>query len=366
MEEVLNLPAVFIVAIIVALAFDFVNGFHDAANAIATVVATRVLSPGVAVLMAAVCNLLGPLVLGVAVAKAIGSGVVTHDVVVAGGVLLVLAALIGAIGWDLLTWWWGIPTSSSHALIGGLVGAALAVQFSTSSVVWYTHGPAGIYDAPKGVLVTMAFMFIAPLLGLMGAYILAIANEAAFRRVEAPRANWWYRKLQLVSAAFYSFTHGANDAQKVMGVITILLVAAAAASPNPDITAGQLGLTSMKECAPPMWVIISCATAIGLGTAAGGWRIVRTMARRITNLHPFEGFCAETGSAIVLAGTAHFGIPVSTTHVISGSIMGVGATKNLRSVRWGMARRIFWAWIFTFPASAVVAFGAYWVLRLIF
>lgn len=361
MLEVFDLPAIFLITILLALAFDFVNGFHDAANAIATVVATRVLPAGAAVLMAGFFNLIGPLVVGVAVAKAVGSGIVEANIVQSGGIALVFAALVGAIVWDLLTWWWGLPTSSSHALIGGLVGAALAVDMHANSIVWLSHGPGGWTDHPKGVLIIIIFMVIAPILGFIGTYLFAAINARAFYKANAVRANWWYRKLQLISAAFYSFTHGANDAQKVMGVITMLLVTAITAGHATEQDLGVL----VSDPVPPLWVIVSCALALGVGTAAGGWRIVKTMASRLTKLHPFEGFCAETGSALVLLGTAHFGIPVSTTHVISGGIMGVGATASARGVRWGMARRIFWAWIFTIPASALVAYATYFVVRLV-
>jgi len=360
--DVFNLPALFIITIVIALAFDFVNGFHDAANAIATVVATRVLPPGAALLMAASFNLIGPLVVGVAVAKAIGGGIVSFEIVKQGGIHLVFAALVGAILWDLITWWWGLPTSSSHALIGGLVGAALAVRMHAGSVIWFKHGPGGVMDAPKGLMVIIVFMVVAPVLGFIGTYLFSLLNARLFFKTPAPKANWWYRKLQLLSAASYSFTHGANDAQKVMGVITMLLVTAAQAGHS---TYDKLGVAP-TDSAPPTWVIVACALAIGLGTAAGGWRIVRTMASRITRLHPFEGFCAETGSALVLFGTAHFGIPVSTTHVISGGIMGVGAAAARGGVRWGVARRIFWAWILTIPAAAFFSYITYYIAYIIF
>ncbi len=360
MEAVLDLPLLFIATILFALVFDYMNGFHDAANAVATVVATKVLTPGQAVLMAAVFNFIGPLIAGVAVAKAIGSGIITTDAIHGGGINLVLAALIGANIWNLITWFLGIPISCSHGLIGGMVGAALAVSFSTGSIVWITHGPGGWLDHPKGVLIVIIFMVLAPLLGFLGTMLFSYLTQLLTHRMDATKANWWFRKLQLLSASFYAFTHGANDAQKVMGVITIILIAGVKAG---HATAEQFGITDGK---PPTWVILACATAIGLGTASGGWRIIRTMASRLTKLHPFEGFCAETGSGLVLMGTAHFGIPVSTTHVIAGGIMGVGATKTRKGVRWGVARRIFYAWVFTIPASALMAYLSYWLLSFIF
>jgi PiT family inorganic phosphate transporter len=328
-----------IITILLALLFDFINGFHDSANAIATVVATKVLSPLKAVTMAAVFNLIGPLVFGTAIAAMIGNGIIDTSIVT---VNLIFAALVGAVIWDLITWYLGLPTSSSHALVGGLVGAGIAAS-GISSV----HA--------SGVEKIVLFMIISPIIGLIMGFLFALLIMRSFRRSHPSTINHYFRKLQLFSAAFYSLTHGTNDAQKTMGIIALLLVAEGISAP--------VGASSFPI---PLWVIISCATAIGLGTFFGGWRIVKTMAQRVTRLRPYQGFAAETSSGIVLAFMAHWGIPVSTTHVISSSIMGVGATDKLSAVRWGIARKIVGAWILTIPAAALIAAAAYLAMKSFF
>jgi len=328
----------FVLAIIVvALIFDFINGFHDSANSIATVVSTRVLSPGMAVIWAAFFNFVAAFGLGTAVAKTIGKGPI-----------VILGGLIGAIVWDLITWWGGLPTSSSHALIGGYAGAAVAKA-----------GFAAIIAA--GWIKTLVFIVVAPLMGLTLALALTVALSWALRRSLPRKVDRVFRSLQLVSAAAYSLGHGTNDAQKTMGIIVGLLFAAQAAFVNFPIRA--LHLTTADVI--PLWVILSAHAAIALGTLAGGWRIVKTMGQRITKLTPFGGFCAETSGAITLFIASHFGIPVSTTHTITGAISGVGAAHRLSAVRWGLAGRIVWAWILTIPAAAGIAGVAYLVLRVL-
>lgn len=327
--------------IALALLFDFVNGFHDSANAISTVVATKVLTPLQAVSMAAVGNLIGPLFFSTAVAATMGKGIVDTKALQAAlplnaFVMLILAALVGAIVWDLITWWLGLPTSSSHALIGGLIGAALAAA------------GAG-YIVTGGVANVLFFMVVSPLVGFWAAFVFALLVMRAMRKCSPAHINRHFRHLQLLSAFFYSVTHGTNDAQKTMGVITALLVAG-----------GMLGTFAV-----PLWVILAAHVSISLGTFLGGWRIVKTMAHRITHLKPYQGFCAETAGGVVLTNMAAIGVPVSTTHAISAAIMGVGATHNSRMVRWGMARRIVAAWVLTIPASAVVAAAAFYALRLL-
>ncbi len=334
--DILGLSALAAVTIFMTLGFDFVNGFHDSANSIATVVATKVLSPLAAVSMAAVFNFLG-IIVGQEVAKTVGKGIIDTSLVWEYGILLVFCAVMGAIIWDLITWWFGIPTSSSHALVGGLVGAGGAVAF-LDAIVW------------SGTLKTVAFIVISPIAGLISAFVLTILVMRLARRVSRAIVNKWFRKLQLASSAFYSFTHGTNDAQKGMGVITLVLLIEQGASPSADFIV-------------PLWVMVACHASISLGTFFGGWRIVRTMASRITKLDPYQGFCAETGASIMLFATARMGIPVSTTHTISGAIMGVGATRRLSAVRWGVGRKIAIAWILTIPASATIA-GLFFVSAL--
>ena len=317
---------------LVAFLFDFINGFHDAANSIATVVSTRVLTPLQAVVWAAFFNFVAAFGFGVSVAKTVGKGVVDASVV---DVWVILAGLVGAIVWDLVTWYWGLPTSSSHALIGGFAGAAIV--------------KAGFGGLVVGGLVKIGvFMILAPVIGLAVGFAIMLGTLWAFRRATPGRVDWVFRRMQLVSAAAYSLGHGTNDAQKTMGIVAVLL-----------FSTGYLG----GEFYVPFWVVLTAHAAMGLGTFAGGWRIVRTMGMRITKLRPVGGFCAETAGAVTLFGTALAGIPVSTTHTITGSIMGVGAIQRFSAVRWGVAQRIVWAWIFTIPAYAVVAALTWWLMR---
>ena len=316
-----------IIIIVLALVFDFLNGFHDAANSIATVVSTRVLTPGFAVIWAAFFNFLAVFVLGEAVAKTVGRGIVTPESV---NNHVLLSALVGAIAWNLLTWWLGLPTSSSHALIGGLVGAALCFGGWKSVVI-------------PGLTKTAVFILIAPMLGLVLGLFNMTSMSWLFRNSPPARVDRLFRRLQLVSAAAYSLGHGGNDAQKTMGVIALLL-----------FTTG-----ATDHFYIPTWVVILCGLAIALGTLSGGWRIVHTLGARVTKLHPFGGFCAETAGAISLFLATHLGVPVSTTHTITGAIVGVGATRRLSAVRWGVAADIVTAWILTIPASALVAAGVY-------
>lgn len=330
-----------LVTVLVALTFDFLNGFHDAANSIATVVSTRVLSPKLAVVWAAFFNFVAAFLFGTAVAKTIGSGMIHIEVVTQ---YVVIAGLLGAIVWDLLTWWWGLPTSSSHALIGGMAGAAI-IRAGTFDVII----TAGWYK-------TLIFIVVAPIMGLILALIFMTAVYWILRNKPPQRIDAWFRKLQLLSAAAYSLGHGGNDAQKTMGIVASALFSAKL------ITAAELkgGWGHFH------WPIILAAnTAIALGTYFGGWRIVHTMGARITKLKPVGGFCAETAGAITLFATALAGIPVSTTHTITGAIVGVGATHRLSAVRWGIATRIVWAWVFTIPAAALVAAIAFEIIRLI-
>lgn len=328
------LPFYLLVALIgVALAFDFLNGLHDAANSIATVVSTRVLSPQLAVVWAAFFNFIAFLFFGLHVADTIGKGIVTVEVITPA---VIFGALTGAIVWNLLTWWLGIPSSSSHALVGGLVGAGLSA------------GGFGAIVA-SGVLKTAAFIFLAPLFGMLLAILLVIVTSWLFKPVAPATGDRVFRRLQLLSAALYSLGHGANDAQKTMGIIAVLL-----------FSQGFLGGTFFV----PFWVVITCQAAMGLGTLMGGWRIVHTMGSKITRLTPHQGFCAETGGAIMLFSATSFGIPVSTTHTITGSIMGVGAARRTSAVRWGVAGNIVIAWFITIPASATIAALTYGLTRL--
>jgi len=320
--------------VFVALVFDFINGFHDAANSIATVVSTRVLTPLQAVVWAAFFNFVAAFGFGVSVATTVGRGVVDARVV---DQWVILAGLLGAIAWDLITWHWGLPTSSSHALIGGFAGAAV-VKAGFGSLV------------ASGLVKIGVFMVLAPLIGLVVGFGMMLLTLRTFRHETPGRVDRIFRSGQLVSAAAYSLGHGTNDAQKTMGIIAMLL-----------FTTGHLG----PEFYVPFWVVLAAHAALGLGTMAGGWRIVKTMGMRITKLRPVGGFCAETAGALTLIGTAIGGIPVSTTHTISGSIMGVGAMQRFSAVRWGVAGRIVWAWIFTIPASALVAGVAWFLMHLL-
>src|SRR5262245_45693775 len=330
MESVHLSLSVVVVLVAVALAFDFMNGFHDAANSIATIVSTRVLKPHHAVIWAAFFNFAAFFVFHLQVAGTTGRGIVDPGVV---DHYVIFGALVGAIAWNLITWYFGIPSSSSHALIGGLVGATVA-----KAGTWALIG--------SGLLKTVAFIFISPLLGFLLAALLMIAVSWIFVRSTPSRVDRWFRRLQLVSAACYSLGHGGNDAQKTMGIILLIL-----------ITAGQVG----PRDEVPLWVVVACYVAIALGTAFGGWRIVRTMGQKITKLKPVGGFCAETGGALTLFLATGLGIPVSTTHTITGAIVGVGSTQRMSAVRWGVAGNIVWAWILTIPASAFMAAIAYWV-----
>jgi len=325
--ELLSLAAI---TVGLTLVFEFVNGFHDSANSIATVVATKVLSPVMAVAWAAVFNFAG-IYLSQAVARTIGKGIIDQELIYREGALLLFCAVAGAIVWDLITWWFAIPTSSSHALVGGLIGAGGAIA-GLSAIAW------------EGTLRTILFIVVSPLAGLVAAFLIAVAVMRLAKRVSKTTVNRWFRKLQLGSSAFYSYAHGSNDAQKGMGIITMVLL----------IESG--GPFDVQD-----WVMVACGVAISLGTFFGGWRIVRTMATRITKLDPYQGFSAETGAAVMLFATARLGIPVSTTHTISGGIMGVGATRRLSAVRWGLGRKIVVAWILTIPAAATIA-GALFVL----
>jgi PiT family inorganic phosphate transporter len=329
-----------IVTILVALIFDFLNGFHDAANSIATVVSTRVLSPKLAVLWAAFFNFVAAFLLGTAVAKMIGGGMIRIETVTQ---YVVITGLFGAIVWDLLTWWWGLPTSSSHALIGGYAGAAVMRSG------WHVIIAEGWYK-------TLIFIVVAPVMGLVMAFTFMVAVFWLLRNKAPRRIDAWFRRLQLLSAAAYSLGHGGNDAQKTMGIVASALYGAHYLSSTE--LAGNWGRFH--------WPIILAAHAsIALGTYFGGWRIVHTMGSRITKLKPVGGFCAEAAGAITLFSTALAGIPVSTTHTITGAIVGVGAVNRLSAVRWGVAARIVWAWVLTIPAAALVAATAFWLVRLI-
>ena len=329
-----------IVTILVALIFDFLNGFHDAANSIATVVSTRVLSPKLAVLWAAFFNFVAAFLLGTAVAKTIGGGMIHIESVTQ---YVVITGLFGAIVWDLLTWWWGLPTSSSHALIGGYAGAAVMRSG------WHVIIAEGWYK-------TLIFIVVAPVMGLVLAFTFMVAVFWLLRNKAPRRIDAWFRRLQLLSAAAYSLGHGANDAQKTMGIVASALYGAHYLSSTE--LAGNWGRFH--------WPIILAAHAsIALGTYFGGWRIVHTMGSRITKLRPVGGFCAEAAGAITLFSTALAGIPVSTTHTITGAIVGVGAVNRLSAVRWGVAARIVWAWVLTIPAAALVAAAAFWLVRFI-
>jgi PiT family inorganic phosphate transporter len=328
-----------VITILLALSFDFFNGFHDAANSIATVVSTRVLSPRLAVVWAAIFNFIAAFIFGIAVAKTIGSGMIDVNRITQ---YVVLSGLLGAIIWDILTWWWGLPTSSSHALIGAYAGAAVA------------RAGFGVI-LPHGWTKTLIFIVVAPILGMMLALIFMTMMFWIFRRSAPQQVDGWFRRLQLLSAASYSLGHGGNDAQKTMGIIAGALYSARI------MTKSEFS-TSWGHFHWP--IVLGANLAMGLGTYFGGWRIVHTMGSKITKLKPIGGFCAETAGAITLFATAAAGIPVSTTHTITGAIVGVGATQRLSAVRWGVAGKIVWAWILTIPASAAVAAALFWLIRL--
>src|SRR5574343_470072 len=330
--------AFWVVALLVVLAllFDFMNGFHDAANSIATVVSTGVLKPQQAVLFAAFFNVIAISIFHLSVAKTIGKGIVEPGVV---DHHVVFGALIGAITWNVITWWYGIPSSSSHALIGGIIGAVMA-KAGVSKLVG------------AGILKTVAFIFVSPLLGFLLGSLMMVLVSWLFRRTSPNKVDKWFRRLQLASAGAYSLGHGGNDAQKTIGIIWLLLIAT--------------GYSSASDTSPPTWTILICYAAIGLGTMFGGWRIVKTMGQKITKLKPVGGFCAETGGAMTLFLATALGIPVSTTHTITGAIVGVGSTQRASAVRWGVAGNIVWAWIFTIPAAAFVAGVFYWISTMLF
>jgi PiT family inorganic phosphate transporter len=326
---------VVIALVIVALAFDFMNGFHDAANSIATVVSTRVLKPYQAVLMAAFFNFVAVFVFHLSVAATVGKGIIDQGII---DHYVVFGALTGAIAWNLLTWYYGIPSSSSHALIGGLCGAGVA-KAGTWALI------------PAGILKTVVFIFISPFIGFLLGALLLLAISWIFRRSTPSRVDRLFRRLQLVSSSLYSLGHGGNDAQKTIGIIWMLLIAA--------------GYTGTQDPVP-IWVIVACYVTIGFGTLFGGWRIVKTMGQRITKIRPVGGFCAETSGSIALFVATALGIPVSTTHTITGSIVGVGTAQSVSAVRWGVAGDLLWAWILTIPCSAFVAGVAWWVGRHLF
>jgi PiT family inorganic phosphate transporter len=335
----------YVLAIItVALLFDFINGFHDSANSIATVVSTRVLRPGVAVVWAAFFNFVAAFVVGTAVAKAIGKGLIDISVV---DPHVILGGLLGAIAWDLITWYLGLPSSSSHALLGGYAGAAIAKAGFGALIL-------------SGWILPVLFIVVSPVLGMSIALALTVALSWLLQRAPPGPMDKIFRRLQLVSAGLYSLSHGANDAQKTMGIIVSLLVASQALFVNQSGWLHRLYLPSADHI--PLWIILSAHMAIALGTAAGGWRIVKTMGTRITRLRPFGGFCAETAGGITVLLASNLGVPVSTTHTITGAIVGVGAAQRLSAVRWGVAKRIVWAWILTMPMSAAIAALAYLVL----
>jgi len=336
----------FVLVIIgVALVFDFINGFHDSANSIATVVSTRVLSPGVAVLWAAFFNFVAAFTVGTAVAKTIGKGLIDPSVV---DPTLILSALLGAIIWNLVTWWLGLPSSSSHALLGGLGGAAIAKAGLGSLII-------------GGWIKPILFIFLSPLIGMVLGFCLTVGLSWLVYRRHANRTEKLFKRLQLASAALYSVGHGANDAQKTMGIIVSMLVATQVHFITQKGWLHHLYLPNADTI--PTWVILAAQAAIALGTAAGGWRIVKTMGMRITRLRPFGGFCAETAGGITLLMASHFGIPVSTTHTITGAIVGVGASRRMSAVRWGVAGRIVWAWVLTIPLTAAIAALSYAILR---
>ena len=320
------------ILIALVLIFDFINGFHDSANSIATVVSTKVLSPFAAVLLAATFNFVAFLVFPLKVASTIGKGVINPDIVTLN---LIAAAVIAAITWNLFTWWWGLPSSSSHTPVGGLVGAAIAGS-GFDSVIY------------SGVIKIGIFIVVAPVLGMVISYLFSVIVLQLVKNHSPFSVDKHFRRLQLLSASAFSLGHGGNDAQKSMGIIWVALIAVGKVTKDTPIA---------------LWIVLSCHAAIALGTLFGGWRIVKTMGQKITKLKPFEGFCAETAGALTLFGATHFGIPVSTTHTITGSIIGVGALKGVSAVKWGVTTKIFWAWILTIPVSAIIGSLMYYFLN---
>lgn len=324
----------FIVLVILTLIFDFINGFHDSANSIATVVSTKVLSPVAAVLIASLFRFMAFLVFEPRVAATMGKGVVEPDVI---NMNVIGAALIAAIIWNLLTWWWGLPSSSSHTLVGGLIGSAVASS-GFGSVIY------------SGVIKILAFIIVAPLMGMLFAFILSSGIMWIFRKINPSRVDLAFRRLQLVSSSALSLGHGGNDAQKSMGIILLAMI---------------LSGTATKETPLPLWIILSCQTALALGTLFGGWRIVKTMGQRITKIKPFEGFCAESAGSLTIIAATIWGIPVSTTHTVTGAIIGVGARKGASAVKWGVTTKIFWAWILTVPVSGMFGAAIYLIFNFI-
>lgn len=357
--------------IFIALGFTYINGFHDTANSIATVVSTKVLTPGQAVLMAAVTNMIGAL-MGTAVAKTIAEGLINANMVHEGGFFLI-SALLGASIWNLITWWWGLPSSSSHALVGGLVGAALAVSANNlDSVIWWSSAGPHWWQA-QGVMPKVVIPMVAsPLLGfaiafvLMGglyAWLVWLSKRKHFwsRFARTPFVNAFFGKAQIVSAAAMGLSHGMNDAQKTMGIVALALAGATTAG-SLDNLPHWLDFLRIPESAAggfsiPVWVIVLCALVMAAGTAGGGWRIIKTLGHKMVRLHPINGFVAETGAALVIIVSSLFGIPVSTTHVVSSSIMGVGSAKRFSAIRWSVVQRMLWAWVLTLPITALLSYG---------
>jgi PiT family inorganic phosphate transporter len=320
------------IVISLVLIFDFINGFHDSANSIATVVSTKVLTPLKAVMLAATFNFLAFLIFPLKVATTIGKGVIHVEVI---SLALIASAVIAAIIWNIFTWWKGLPSSSSHTLVGGLIGAAVAGS-GFNSVIF------------AGVMKIVIFIVVAPVIGMIMSFIISVIALNVVKSFSPAGVDKWFRRLQILSASAFSLGHGGNDAQKSMGLIWVALIA------TKQVT---------KDAEIDLWIVLSCHSAIALGTLFGGWRIVKTMGQRITKLRPFEGFCAETAGALTLFGATHFGIPVSTTHTITGSIIGVGATKRASSVKWGVTTNIFWAWILTIPVSAIIGALMFYLLQ---
>lgn len=335
------LLAAVILIVAVALIFDFINGFHDAANSIATVVGTRVLSPNLAVVWAAFFNFVAAFGGGVKVANTMGKGIIDFDMLRAQGpqvvLLVIFSALMGAIAWNLLTWWWGLPSSSSHALAGGMIGATLPVL-----------GVAGLQAS--GITKIALFIVLSPLIGMVFGTLLMLASTWSVHKQTPLKVDTWFRRLQLVSSGIFSYSHGTNDAQKVMGIIAVVLYGT---------------IWKDRPFHIEWWIIIACHAAIGLGTFFGGWRIVKTMGHSLTKLAPIGGFSAETGGGVTIIALAELGIPVSTTHTITGAIVGVGSTRGWRAVKWGVAGRIIWAWVFTIPAAALMSVLVYGLARLV-
>ncbi|MFA6960333.1 MAG: inorganic phosphate transporter [Opitutaceae bacterium] len=346
----------FLIVLFAALVFEYINGFHDAANAIATVVSTKVLTPRQAIMMAAVFNLVGAM-MGTAVAKTIGHGLVDATAI---NMTTVLAALIGAIAWNLFTWWLGLPSSSSHALVGGLCGAAIATAQGNWGVLHWSEmvkgKPSGLW--PKIIMPMLA----SPVIGFIVAGLLMMALYALLRRATPHFVNKWFGKFQILSAGWMGFSHGTNDAQKTMGIIALALFTGTQSGAFKDLPE-WLSFLQTPTFEVHRWVMVTCALVMAAGTAGGGWRIIKTMGHKMVKLQPVHGFAAETTAAAIIGGASHFGIPLSTTHVISASIMGVGATKRLSAVKWGLVSRIVWAWVLTLPITGLIGYGSCLLLQ---